>query len=162
MRKLNLVVILFLFSFLLSGCNWIRTQLGMPTSSELDMATQANLYAASEAASYDSLQKVKADSLALADSLKKAEIPVTDFKYRYHVIVGSFKVQMNSQKMMEFLLNNGYKPAKINFKNGFTLVSAASFDTLQEAINEMHSIMDKDFSPDDIWVYDLNQQLHIK
>ncbi len=75
--------------------------------------------------------------------------------------MGSFKVQMNSQKMMEFLLNNGYKPSKINFKNGFTLVSAASFDTLQEAINEMHSIMDKDFSPDDIWVYDLNQQIHI-
>lgn len=167
MRKFNLVLLLVFFSFFLSGCDWVRTQLGMPTSRELDAKKGAILFVAEQRLK-DSVLKAKNDSIAkaLADSSvttgSVAEIPRADFGNRFYVIVGSFKDSVNSVKMLDFLSKNGYKPSIIEFKNGYKLVSAASFNTQEEAGKEMYKIMETDFSPEDIWVYDTNQKLHIK
>jgi hypothetical protein len=89
-------------------------------------------------------------------------IPKADYNDRFYVIVGSFKDPLNSEKMFLYLSKNGYKPKLIEFKNGYKLVSAASFMTQEEATKEMLKIMDTDFAPEDIWVYDTNQRLHVK
>jgi len=81
---------------------------------------------------------------------------------RFHIIVGSFKDSTNSKKMVDMLTKNGYRPTLIQLKNGYTLVSAASFNNQADASKEMYKIMKMDFAPEDIWVYDNNQKLHIK
>lgn len=173
MRKVNLVFLLIFFSFFLSGCDWVRLQLGMPTSRELAAIKSANLFIAERRLKdsilkiqIDSIAKLQADSATLSPSVAAvssvAEIPKADFNDRFYVIVGSFKDPANSKKMFEFLSINGYKPALIEFKNGYKLVSAASFTTQEEASKEMYKIMETDFAPEDIWVYDTYQKLHIK
>jgi len=182
MRKSNLVVLLVFFSFFLSGCDWVRLQLGMPTSRELEAKKSANLFAAEQRTKdsllnvqIDSIAKASADTTALSQQVKDiissagttvvsnvAEIPKADYNDRFYVIVGSFKDPVNSEKMLLFLSKNGYKPKLIEFKNGYKLVSAASFTTQEEASKEMLKIMDTDFAPEDIWVYDTNQRLHVK
>lgn len=207
MRKSNLVILLVFFSFFLSGCDWVRFQLGMPTSRELEAKKNANLFAAEQRLK-DSLLKLQIDSIAkasadtaalsqqvreilsgagaavagdvkeIAKDVKDAAgnvadktkdvmqqtniIPKADYNDRFHVIVGSFKDPINSEKMYLFLSKNGYKPKLIEFKNGYKLVSAASFMTQEEASREMLKIMDTDFAPEDIWLYDTNQRLHVK
>lgn len=151
MKKSNLVVILFCFSFFLSGCDWVRAQLGMPTSRELDVVRQKTLL-------------TKVDSLAIkGDTLTKVvKDSVIVSQERFHIIVGSFKDSTNSKKMVDMLTKNGYRPTPIQLKSGYTLVSAASFNNQADASKEMYKIMKMDFAPEDIWVYDNNQKLHIK
>ncbi len=202
MRKSNLVILLVFFSFFLSGCDWVRFQLGMPTSRELEAKKSANLFVAEQRLKdsllrlqIDSIAKASADTTALSQMVKEnikaageavsndvkeitkdvqqtnkivaekstvTEIPKADYNDRFYVIVGSFKDPVNSEKMFLFLSKNGYKPKLIEFKNGYKLVSAASFMTQGEASKEMLKIMDTDFAPEDIWVYDTNQKLHVK
>jgi len=217
MRKSNLFILLVFFSFFLSGCDWVRFQLGMPTSREIEAKKSANLFI-EEQRLKDSLLRLQIDSIAkasadtaslsqqvreivrgageavagdakeiakdvrvvtgnIADKAKSTvqpsnsatkpannitEIPKADYSDRFYVIVGSFKDPSNSEKMFLFLSKNGYKPKLLEFKNGYKLVSAASFTTQAEASKEMLKIMDTDFAPEDIWVYDTNQRLHVK
>ncbi|OFY43219.1 MAG: hypothetical protein A2X18_09260 [Bacteroidetes bacterium GWF2_40_14] len=217
MRKSNLVILLVFFSFFLSGCDWVRFQLGMPTSRELEAKKSANLFVEEQRLKdsllrlqIDSIAKASADTASLSQQVrdivrgagaavtgdvkeiakdvgevsgniaekaksvvqpinnvtkptnKIVEIPKADYSDRFYVIVGSFKDPLNSEKMFLYLSKNGYKPKLIEFKNGYKLVSAASFTTQQEASNEMLKIMNTDFAPEDIWVYDTNQRLHVK
>jgi len=156
MKKSNLVVILFCFSFFLSGCDWVRAQLGMPTSRELDVVRQKTLLTKTLLTKVDSLA-IKGDTLT-----KVVKDSVIVPQERFHIIVGSFKDSTNSKKMVDMLTKNGYRPTLIQLKNGYTLVSAASFNNQADASKEMYNIMKMDFAPEDIWVYDNNQKLHIK
>ncbi|MFA5849421.1 MAG: SPOR domain-containing protein [Bacteroidales bacterium] len=214
MRKSNLVILLVFFSFFLSGCDWVRFQLGMPTSREIEAKKSANLFIEEQRIKdsllrlqIDSIAKASADTAALSQQVREmvrgagaavagdvkeitkdvkeaagkvinktnsavqpaisvknnaTAIPKADYNDRFYVIVGSFKDPLNSEKMFLYLSKNGYKPKLIEFKNGYKLVSAASFMTQEEATKEMLKIMDTDFAPEDIWVYDTNQRLHVK
>jgi hypothetical protein len=124
-----------------------------------------NIKAAGEAVSNDVKEitkDIQQTNKIVAEKSTVTEIPKADYNDRFYVIVGSFKDPVNSEKMFLFLSKNGYKPKLIEFKNGYKLVSAASFMTQGEASKEMLKIMDTDFAPEDIWVYDTNQKLHVK
>lgn len=100
-----------------------------------------------------------ADTLSLRqDSIKKSMAPqVTEPQGRYLVIMGSFKDSVNCGKMTSVLIKHGYKPSLVKLKNGYTLVSAASFNNQGEANREMLKILDTDYAPDDIWIYDMKK-----
>ena len=76
--------------------------------------------------------------------------------------MGSDKNPANAKKMFDILTNNGYKPTMFDLKNGYKMVSAASFNSEADANVEKKNLKEKEFTPDDIWVYDINQQRHIK
>jgi cell division septation protein DedD len=80
---------------------------------------------------------------------------------RFYVIVGSFKDESNVAKMDGYLSKNGYKPIHLNFKNGYKVVASGAFANANEAYGAMRKLLELDFSPEDIWVYDTNQKLHI-
>jgi hypothetical protein len=173
MKKFYLVVILVLTSFFLPGCDWIRTQLGMMTSTELEAAKQQKQNAANMQVAKDSLKMAHIDSLAVEvkDSIGSAINNITekvsdiiskeDYSDRYYVIMGSYKNHANSKKMVDMLTENGYKPTVFDLKNGSKMVSAASFNSQADANKELKNLLDKEFTPEDIWVYDINQKLHI-
>lgn len=173
MNRFYLVVILVFTSFFLTGCDWIRTQLGMMTSTELEAVKQQKQDAANKQVAKDSLKMAHLDSLAVEvkDSIgsvinnisdKVSEIITKDdLSNRYYVIMGSYKNHANSKKMVDILTDNGYKPTVFDLKNGSKMVSAASFNSQSDANKELKNLLDKDFTPEDIWVYDINQKLHI-
>jgi len=128
---------------------------GKPTSKDIErMRIEAQ---AKKQRQLDSINKAKADSLALIAAM---EAEKNALKERFYVVLGSFKVQGNAERMYQFLEKNNYTPRTIRFKNGFELVSAASTNNLQEALKIMDELLVFEYCPDDVWVYDVKQGLH--
>ena len=82
--------------------------------------------------------------------------------YKFYVIAGSFKEDANAQKMVNYLKKGNFKPIVLNFKNGFKVVASGGFNNANDAYNERRKLLEYDFSPEDVWIYDINQKLHIK
>ncbi|MFA6770255.1 MAG: hypothetical protein WCR71_03690 [Bacteroidales bacterium] len=164
MRTAKIILTLITVIMIVTGCDWTRSQLGMATSKEIEALKneqermEASLYIA------DSIKNAKLDSIRLVtDSMaikEAAQLKRLESTQRFHVILGSFKVHSNSSRMMETLTKKGYKPQLFNFKNGFEAVSVCSFDKATPAFNQMYKLLDDGIAPDDIWVYDIRQNLH--
>jgi len=67
----------------------------------------------------------------------------------YHVIVGSFLVPVNADRMQSRLSRNGYRPVLISRPGGFTAVSIEQFPGWQEAIEHLGT--GKRYAPD-AWI----------
>jgi hypothetical protein len=197
MRRFKSIIVFLAAVLLLSGCDWLRSTLGMPTSHDL-AKVETEIRMRRVADSLNSLIKdtLIVDSLKIRDSLpdstsvsqinkdsiekkitqpqpqKSVPIPVTaksnttktapsQITARFYVIAGSFKDESNVAKMDGYLSKNGYKPIHLNFKNGYKVVASGAFANANEAYGAMRKLLELDFSPEDVWVYDTNQKLHI-
>lgn len=154
--KIFVLTVLILFS--LSGCDWIRRQLGKPTSEEL-AAMQAEVERAKAQHVADSLREAAAmDSISMAG---QAQLSYAEkLTHKYYVILGSFKKDFNAENMVANLKKAGYIPVRISLKNGFDMVAAAGCDSYGEACNEISKIEENDLCPYDVWVYSVEQNLH--
>ncbi|MDD2583504.1 MAG: hypothetical protein PHE99_00995 [Bacteroidales bacterium] len=164
MRTAKIILTLTTAIMIVTGCDWVRSQLGMATSQEIEALKIEQQRVEAGLQKADSIEKARLDSIKLvADSLemeKAIEKKKLESRERFHVILGSFKNYSNSARMVEKLTKKGYKPQVFNFKNGFEAVSICSFDKVTPAFNEMYNLLDQGFAPDDIWVYDIKQNLH--
>ncbi len=194
MRTAKLFLTLMAAIMIVTGCDWIRMQLGMATSEDIanlkkerqyddsvrmmndSVAMRGNAGDMSTSGSYNvkisdtaAFNERKADTTVKAETVKQPEpvkqaepVAVQEQKpgNRYHVIVGSFKDHSNATKMAEYLRVKGYNPTLMDFRNGFRVVSAASFPQMGPAFTEMYKIADLNIIKDDIWVYDIRQKLH--
>ena len=175
MRTVKLFLILMTAIMLVTGCDWVRLQLGMATSEDIaalkkdQQQPDTTAMVKDSSAIADSLNRVEADTTktqaeqsvaTISQPEASGEIKKADMTNRYHVILGSFKDFSNSSRMIEALKGKGFLPSAIDFKNGFRVVSIASYSTLGEAFNEMYKLRDQNFGPDDIWVYDVRQNMH--
>jgi len=79
---------------------------------------------------------------------------------RFFVIAGSFKEEANAAKMDGYLVKNGVKPIRLMFKNGYIVVASSAHENANEAYAAMRKLLELDFSPEDVWVYDTKQKLH--
>ena len=93
---------------------------------------------------------------------KSAPIVNNSADYKFYVIAGSFKEDANAQKMVNYLKKGNFKPIVLNFKNGFKVVASGGFNNANDAYNERRKLLEYDFSPEDVWIYDINQTLHTK
>ncbi len=159
MKAFKLVPVLLLAAVLFTGCDFFRSILGKPTSKDIErMRIEAEAQARKQR-QLDSINKANALNLEKAISEADSQF-LQDDAHRYNVIIGSFKVEDNASKMYALLQKNGYKPVRIKFKNGYDVVSVASFDNYQKALAEMDRLLEFEYCPDDVWVYDLHQHLH--
>ena len=159
MRIFKLIVTLMAAALLLTGCDFFRSLAGKPTSKDLERMRQEALEQERLQRERDSLDRVRA--LELEQARAAAENPL-DNTERYHVILGSFKVEGNAEKMYAALEKNGYKPLVLEFNNGFEAVSVAAYDDYREALRAMEDIKEYPFCPEDVWIYDANQNMHVK
>lgn len=188
MRRVKSVIVFLAAIFIFSGCDWLRSTVGMPTSQDLGrMETELRMRRATDslnALMNDTIHKsdsiFRADSAGRTDSLlkpaytpsttieqKKAEVIApkvaqSQITSRYYVIVGSFKDDTNAAKMDSYLLQNGYKPIRLEFRNGYKVVSSGAFSDANDAYLASRKLLELEFSPEGVWVYDVNQKLHIK
>mgnify|MGYP003472477034 FL=1 len=155
MKIVRLFSLFLIAATMLTSCDFFRSLAGKPTSKDIErMRIEAQ---AKKQRQLDSINKAKADSLARIAAM---EAEKKALKERFYVVLGSFKVQGNAERMYQFLEKNNYTPRTIRFKNGFELVSAASTNNLQEALKIMDELLVFEYCPDDVWVYDVKQGLH--
>lgn len=155
MKIVRLFSLFLIAATMLTSCDFFRSLAGKPTSKDIErMRIEAQ---AKKQRQLDSINKAKADSLALIAAM---EAEKNALKERFYVVLGSFKVQGNAERMYQFLEKKNYTPRTIRFKNGFELVSAASTNNLQEALKIMDELLLFEYCPDDVWVYDVKQGLH--
>jgi hypothetical protein len=113
-------------------------------------------------AKQDSIQRAKdleAEQIRLAqeqarqDSL--AKVQEYEAKFRFHVIIGSFKVPSNATSWEQEVHGMGYNNTKIlHAKNGFDLVSISAYDTYSKAFNEIERINADKEEPIELWIYE--------
>lgn len=149
---------------MVSGCDFFRSVLGKPTSKDIErMRVEAEI--AERKAEEDRL-KAEQEAIALAEAqrkleeaeaLKQAQLE----RERYYVIYGSFKHEGNADKLYARLANEGHKPRKIRFRNGFTLIATNAFENEQDAMRELYRMRDDYRNPYDMWVYDKRQGRHV-
>lgn len=92
---------------------------------------------------------------AIQDSIR--EVREREAQFRFHVIIGSFKVPSNAESWEQEVRQMGFKNTKIiDGPNGFTLVSVGSFDTYSKAFNEIDRInySAEEEEPWELWVYE--------
>lgn len=158
MKAIRIASVLALVVMLVSGCDFFRAMVGKPTSEDMERMRIQKEEQARKEREQDSLAKVQQMLLeqqraqALENSLSNTG--------RYNIVLGSFKVADNAQKMNEEIVRRGYTPRIITFNNGFEVVSVAHYDNYFKALKEMEKIQEWDICPEDIWIYDLQQNLH--
>lgn len=161
MKAFKLIVTLMAAAVLFTGCDFFRSIVGKPTSKDIERMKQETLEQARRQREQDSINRVRALELEQAKA-EAAKNLLDESAGRYHVILGCFKVEGNAEKMNALLEKNGYSPKVIRFNNGFEVVSVAAFDNYREALKAMESIMEYPFCPEDVWIYDVNQNMHVK
>jgi len=164
MKKIIYFGLPLLMAFTLSSCDWFNTTfLGKPSKAEQELA-QLQL----EKSRQDSIDLAVAN-LELQEAINESESQTTSRVEevilplngsRYHILVGSFKEPENADKMMATLQKKDYKPQKVYFKNDFICVSAASSDNAIEMFKMIHEMLNEDFCPIDVWLYDSTTGLH--
>lgn len=78
-------------------------------------------------------------------------------KYRYYLIVGSYRQATSVEKRFRQLRNMEASPVAIPLKNGLTMVSAVGFNELSDAKAAVSDVAD--LAPD-AWVYSRASGLH--
>ncbi len=156
MKTLKLISIAAVSVMLFTGCDFFRSIIGKPTSKEIErMKIEAQLQAKKQK-EIDSLNKIN-EQIALEEASKAT---INEENGRFYVVLGSFKVVENANKMFTLLEKNGYKPITIKFKNGYEVVSVAGFNNYGQAKQELAKLLEYEYCPEDIWIYDIRQNLH--
>ena len=161
MKALRLVSTLLVALMLVTGCDFFRSLVGMPTSEDLEKMKQEAVEQARKQRELDSVNRVRALEQEKARAAAQENL-LDESAGRYHVILGSFKVEGNAEKMYALLEKNGYKPRVIKFNNGFEVVSVAAYDNYRDALRAMNDIMEYQFCPEDVWIYDIRQNMHAR
>jgi len=156
MKKIFPLLIGIILLGSLNSCDWIRSIFGMHTSEELKQKQEQMIK--------DSLDRVAREQEAALeqfrlDSLAQIEAQKAALK-RYHVVMGCFIMDGNAVRMMQKLPQYGYEPVRIEFKNGYSAISAYQTNSLTDAYNRMYKMFALDITPHDVWVYDTHQNLH--
>ncbi len=148
---------------LLTGCDFFRSLVGKPTSKDIERMKQEAAEKARKQRELDSINRAKAIELENARRLEAANAGLLDeSEGRFHVVIGSFKLEGNASNFLERLEKDGYTPRKFKFNNGFDVVSAGVYDNYREARKAMYDILEYEKCPEDVWIYDINQNLHVK
>ncbi len=144
-------------AIVMQGCDWVKGQMGMPTSEDIArMKVELQQQEAMKAAEAARLQREQ-DSLK---AIEAAKVVQANKVSGYYVVLGSFKDYRNADALEALVRANGYAPHTMMLKNGFKMVVVGGFGTFAQARNEMERIGDKDFCPYDMWVYSASQGLH--
>ncbi len=171
--KKTLILSLALCSLLLTGCDFIRSIAGRPTSAQLEQMVQERnrREEARHQAVLDSMEKVRqhlADSLAareafLLDSLSQARGTVlnpskmgglftTKLQTKYCIVVGAFRNRAYAERKLNKCNEAGYTATIISFRNGLLAVSVCPSDDLNEVLRTLRQLRGKGICPEDGWI----------
>lgn len=158
---------------LVTGCDFVRTVAGRPTSAQLDEIRNERM-AAEEArhqARLDSMaraEKAMAETLAareaqLLDSLTQAKGTVlnpsklgglftTKLESKYYIVVGAFRTRSYAERKLTQCNQAGYTATIISFRNGLLAVAICPSDNLEETLKTLKKLRGTEVCPQDGWI----------
>lgn len=173
MKKTLVISLVVIVPLLVTGCDFIRTLAGRPTSAQVEALRQERI-AREEArhqAVLDSLAQVEkqmADSLAaletyLLDSLAQTRGTVlnpsrmgglftTKLESKYYIIVGAFRGRDYAERKLKACNDAGYKGTIISFRNGLLAVGVCPSDKLHESLETLEKMRGTGICPKDGWI----------
>ena len=173
--KRSVILILASAALVLSGCDFVRTLAGRPTSDDLAVK-RSTIERAENVARYqariDSLERVRAhlaDSLAeldkrLLDSLSQTKgtilnptklggLYTTKLASRYYIVVGAFRTRSYAERKLTQCNAAGYSNATIiSFRNGLLAVAVCPSDSLNETLKKLRELRGNGICPVDGWI----------
>ena len=172
--KKTILLLLSLATVLVSGCDFMRTLAGRPTSAELEVKRDSILKAQEEAlyqARIDSLERVRqrmADSLAaldqhLLDSLAQTKgtilnptrlggLYTTKLDAKYYIIVGAFRTRAYAERKHGKCTEAGYTSTIVSFRNGLMAVAICPSDSLNDTLKKLQELRGNGICPKDGWI----------
>ena len=173
--KRSVILSLAHAAVILSGCDFLRSLAGKPTSEELEEKRTLILRMEEEArlqARLDSMEKVRqrmADSLAaldehLLDSLSQKKGTIlnpsklgglftTKLDAKYYIIVGAFRTRSYAERKLSSCNEAGYTNATIiSFRNGLLAVAVCPSDSLNETLKKLRELRGNGICPEDGWI----------
>lgn len=173
MKPKVLFPILVLAVFLFSGCDFIRSIAGRPTSEDLQgkrlliqRQEEARLQARLD--SMEKAQKRMADSLAalenhLLDSLSQARgtilnpaklggLYTTKLEARYSIVVGAFRTRAYAERKLKKCEDAGYTATIVSFRNGMLAIAVCPSDDLNVTLRKLRELRGKGICPEDGWI----------
>ena len=172
--KRSVILLLASAALLLSGCDFVRTLSGRPTSDDLEVK-RSTIERAQNVARYqariDSLERVRthmADSLAaleahLLDSLTQAKgtilnptkmggLYTTRLESRYYIVVGAFRTRSYAERKLVKCNEAGYTATIISFLNCLLAVAVCPSDSLNETVKKLRELRGNGICPEDGWI----------
>lgn len=137
----------------LTGCDWVRGTLGMPTSSEIEAKQQLIAQKeAKEKAQKDSIAKVEAAEKAVKDSLAKLpqQRKLKEIQNKYLIVVGTYLMQKNVDRCIAKYSNVLDKPYTVKRWDDMIMVVVGEGATWEEANGKLASV--KSQCPE-AWIY---------
>jgi len=172
--KRSVILSLACAAVILSGCDFLRSIAGRPTSEDLELKRLAIERAQEEAryqARLDSLERVRqrmADSLAaldahLLDSLSQTKGTIlnpsrlgglftTKLDAKYYIIVGAFRTRSYAERKLNKCNDAGYTATIISFRNGLLAVGVCPSDSLNETLKKLRELRGNGICPEDGWI----------
>lgn len=171
MKKTLILLAVLLLS--VTGCDFIRTLAGRPTSAQVETIRKEKI-AAEEArhqAVLDSMEQAKqalADSMArleahLLDSLSQAKGTVlnpsklgglftTKLDTKYCIVVGAFRNRAYAERKLKACNAAGFTATIISFRNGLLAVSVCPSNDLNQTLKTLKRLRGTDVCPEDGWI----------
>ena len=167
------VILLAFCALILSGCDFVRTLAGCPTSAQLEKIRKDRIAAeqAAHQARLDSMERAEkelAEAIAareayLLDSLAQAKGTVlnpsklgglftTKLDSKYYIVVGAFRTRAYAERKLKQCNAAGYKATIISFRNGLLAVSVCPSDDLNEVLRTLRQLRGKGICPEDGWI----------
>lgn len=146
----RVILFIMLATFIGTGCKYFKkTKKVDPIA--LQKAKEDSI---AKAKAFEEEQKRIAEEQARQEELRKQQ--EYEATYRFHVIIGSFKVPSNATSWEEEVHKLGFNKTKIlDSPNGFKLVSIGQYDSYSKAFNEIERInSDRPDEPLEMWVYE--------
>ena len=172
--KRFVILSLALAALSLSGCDFLRSLAGRPTSEDLEVKRAAIERAQEEArhqATLDSLERVRqrmADSLAaleahLLDSLSQTKgtilnptklggLYTTKLEAKYYIIVGAFRTRSYAERKLENCTQAGLTATIISFRNGLLAVGICPSGSLNDTWTKLREMRGNGICPKDAWI----------
>lgn len=159
--------LLLVSSVLLTGCDFVRSALGRPTSADIEAKRQLileeNRLAAEEKAKAEAAEKYSRDSLAALDSFAgrgtqmklRSALPATIVsapELRYCIIAGAFGTPSNAEKLQSDLAEKGFKAGILVYKSGIRAVGVTPTDDIVELYNSYDRLVGENIIPADAWI----------
>lgn len=154
----------------LSGCDFLRTLAGRPTSTEIEVKRAAVEQTLRQKALEDSLAMERLrqaadslDALNYRDSLaqlvsvmapvsKVPGIDGTQLQFRYYPMVGSFSEEANADRLVAAVGADGHNAVKLKYRKGRTAVSVGPSDNPRDIYKTLKEIKGQPYCPADVWL----------
>lgn len=142
----RIIVPILLLSLLAGGCRFFKGKEEKKTDT---MAVWQ--------ARQDSINRVQAaiaaKEKAVQDSLQRVQEMLA--KFRFNIIIGSFKVPTNADNWLQEVVKMGFTSPKIvESPNGYKMVSIGAYENYSKAFTEIKRIQESRQDSIELWIFE--------